>query len=341
MRWVSAACLVTGIACAPVAPAPKQPAPLPPTTRPIASPATPPTAPPQPLGADADRLEADLRFIAKPRPPGSPHHDRVRRRCVEQLEQAGLVVEEQAFATGTNVIGRRQGLVHESVVLSAHYDHIPGCSGADDNATGVAVVLEAARQLAARAHHRSLIVACWDDEERGLNGSMAYAERARERDEPIAVAVSLDGIGVASSEPGSQRLPPGFEAMFPNEIEALVANELRADFIALVGDTPSEPMMRAIESAAAAIELPTQTAVLGIVAKVALRDAHRSDHASFWLHGYPALIVSDSAEFRYDRYHCGAGDDDLTQIDRAFLTKVATAVIRGTDAVLNQHESLD
>src|SRR5690606_20146741 len=130
---------------------------------------------------EAARYQADLEAIAMPREPESAHWQAVQDLCAERLEGLGFTVERHAYATGVNVIGVREGTSEPQrrVLVGAHYDHIAGCAGADDNASGVAGALEAARVLAMASFPRTLVVACWDEEERGLIGSRAYAERAR------------------------------------------------------------------------------------------------------------------------------------------------------------------
>jgi hypothetical protein len=295
---------------------------------------------------DGKRLEADVRFVAKPRPPGSEHHRAVAKLCEERFRAAGLTVSRQRFASGENVIGEKKGSAEKksdaarTIVLSAHYDHIPMCSGADDNATGVAVVLEAARVLGAERFPSRLVLACWDDEEAGLNGSMAYAVAARERKDPIALAIALDGVGFTNSAPGSQTVPPGFAGLFPEMTQRLAALNHRAVFAAVIGDSAARPGVAAIERQAGPAKLEVISATLGTLQRLALLDAARSDHASFWLQGYPALLVTDTANFRNPRYHCGSGDDNADSLDYAFVAGVARAVT-GAVAELLERESSD
>src|SRR5690606_14569706 len=122
----------------------------------------------------------------------------------QRLEELGLSVERQDYGSGVNVVGTRPGQSAEQVIVSAHYDHIPGCRGADDNASGMAAALEIARVLGPGPFERALVIAFWDEEETGLFGSRAYANRARDRGDRIRLAISLDAIGFANRAPGSQ-----------------------------------------------------------------------------------------------------------------------------------------
>ena len=107
---------------------------------------------------DHSRLLADVEWIAKPRPPGSSHWRAVQLHCERTLRRYGFEVELHRDATGVNVIGVRSGgsQSHEQVVVGAHYDHLPGCPGADDNASGVAGALELARTLGPVDFQRTL-----------------------------------------------------------------------------------------------------------------------------------------------------------------------------------------
>src|SRR5205823_1076260 len=95
------------------------------------------------------RYVKDLEFVAKERTPGSPHWKEVQDLCATRFKDLGFMVELEEYATGVNVIGTRVGADTpiDIVSIGAHYDHIPGCPGADDNATGVAGLLEVARVL--------------------------------------------------------------------------------------------------------------------------------------------------------------------------------------------------
>ena len=125
------------------------------------------------------RIERDVQAFALVRPPGSAGWRRVQQLIAKRLTDLGFELERHAYGTGTNLIGTLRGSNDEQVIASAHYDHIEHCAGADDNASGVAAVLELSRLLAGTARGRTLRVAFWDEEERGLLGSRAFAQRAR------------------------------------------------------------------------------------------------------------------------------------------------------------------
>jgi Zn-dependent M28 family amino/carboxypeptidase len=278
-----------------------------------------------------DRLKADVERIAIERAPGSDGWRKVRTLLEKSLESAHFQVEIQPFdEVGRNVIATRRGTTapEQVVVLSAHYDHIPGCKGADDNASGVAVVLEAARQLSQRSFARTLVIAFWDREEEGLIGSGAWATHAKQRNADIRVMLALDGVGFSRSTPNSQRLPPGAGALLPDVANYLAVNEGRADFIAALGDSESAQTLGDFETAGSKLGLPAIGIEVPISTRTLLADVTRSDHASFWRAGYPGILITDTANFRNPYYHCRGGSDEPGTLDYAFLNKVASVVIR-------------
>ena len=308
--------------------------PAPPRPSAAASGAPRHAAPPEPkipvrLAADVDRarLERTLRSVARPRPPGSAHWKRVQALCADALTSAGYRVERHAYGTGVNVLGTRPGRDEGAaqVVVSAHYDHIAGCDGADDNASGVAALLEIARVLSETAVERTLVIGCWDEEERGLLGSRAYSERAKARAELVAAAYSLDGVGFASSRPNTQRVPPGFDSLFPEQAARLKQRQFAGDFIAIVANGASRGVLDSLTRHAKDVNLELFGIELSSLQSLLLRDAYRSDHASFWAQGYPAVLLTDTANFRTPGYHCARGPDSVSSIDFEFVRKVAQA----------------
>lgn len=262
---------------------------------------------------EQSRYEDDLRFVAAERPPGSPHHQAVQDLCAERFEANGFTVERHMYGTGTNVVGVLPGTSNQQVIVSAHYDHIPGCAGADDNATGVAGLLETARVLSAGSYERTLVVACWDEEESGLIGADAYAQRAAANGDDIAGVVVYEMLGYAVDEPDTQELPFGFDAVFSEATDEVAANDYRGDFIAVIGDVSIQSGLDLLESYSQ--ELDVNAIPLSVAAALkndaAFRDLQRSDHAPFWRLDIPALFITDTSEFRYKAYHCRDGTTDI------------------------------
>lgn len=280
---------------------------------------------------DEARYRADLETVAMERVPESLHWQLVQDLCADRLTSLGFTVERHAYATGLNVVGVRTGTTSpaERVLIAAHYDHIPGCDGADDNATGVAGALEAARVLAMVDHARTLVVACWDEEERGLIGSRAYASRAAARGETIVGYFNFEMIGYRDTTPGAQSVPAGIDALFPEASAELEANEMRGDFVAVIADPASMAQVAALERHADRIGLPFIPLVVpeALLGSVLIGDLRRSDHAAFWDEGLPAMMLTDTSEFRYEAYHCTVGDDVVANLDAAFATSIVRATV--------------
>jgi hypothetical protein len=295
----------------------------------------PPCGDGTPLGlarcVDGARYQADLETVAQPREPASAHWMSVQDLCATRLTELGFTVERHSYGTGVNVVGVRVGTAEPArrVVVGAHYDHIRNCAGADDNASGVAGALEVARVLARRSYPRTLVVALWDEEERGLIGSRAYAMRARSRAETIDAYFNFEMIGYVDRAPGSQRLPTGFGLIFAAAAREWEANAQRGDFLAAIADPRSSGAMGALEHYADRIGLPFIPLNLSdaLLASPLVADLRRSDHASFWESGFPGVMLTDTSEFRYDRYHCRAGPDVVANLDRTFATQVVSATV--------------
>jgi len=251
--------------------------------------------------------------------------------CAQRLADLGFAVERFDYGSGVDVIGVKAGteIPAERVLVSAHYDSVPDCPGADDNGSGVAGLLETARVLAAGTFARTLVAACWDEEEDGLIGSAAYAARAQATGEQILGHYVFEMIGTFDDTPGSQELPDGLEILFPAEVAQLEAEGFRGDFIALIHDPGSATQAQDMVDLGAAAGL--KSARLGVPEELLnsglISDLRRSDHAPFWAIGVPAIQISDTAEFRNHAYHCRDGDDVIGLLDHGFAAKVVQATV--------------
>jgi Zn-dependent M28 family amino/carboxypeptidase len=205
-------------------------------------------------------------------------------------------------------------------VLGAHYDTVGGSPGANDNGTGVAALLELARRFAGRPQARTIRFVAFVNEEPPFfqtpqMGSLVYADAARARGDRIVGMLSLETMGYYSDEPGSQQYPvPEMAGMYPD-----VGN-----FIGFVSNLESSTLLSAARRAfAERTSFPLQTAAM----PGELPGAGWSDHWSFWHAGYPALMVTDTAPWRYPWYH-SAGDTP----DKIDFEKLAD-VVNGLEQV--------
>lgn len=141
----------------------------------------PQPAPPQPAPVDALQcLTTDVARIAVARPSGSTANRQVAAYIETELKKLGLVVQRQAFSSGTNIIGIQKGTSSRTIIIGGHYDSVSRSPGADDNASGTAMTLLMARQLSRMKLQHTIRYVFFDAEERGLVGSAYYAKNMRE-----------------------------------------------------------------------------------------------------------------------------------------------------------------
>jgi Zn-dependent M28 family amino/carboxypeptidase len=242
---------------------------------------------------------------------------------VEQFRLLDLEVSAHPFEAfggayrnivGTRLAGER-GQSPFPLIIGAHYDTVMGSPGADDNASALAVLLEVARSLQGIPLNREVRFIAFCLEEENLLGSLAYVASLREADQDVSGAIVLECVGYANAADGSQRIPPG----------APVAAPTAGDFLAIVGNTASATLVTAIEGAAKE-RVPDLKAVSLLVPGNGelLPDTRRSDHAAFWRYGYPAVMLTDTADFRNPHYH--KPTDTLDTLNLEFMAKVARAL---------------
>ena len=243
-----------------------------------------------------------------------------------ELTVAGYQVRRQEYAVSgvtccnleVEILGRTQP--EEIVIVGAHYDSVPGSPAANDNASGVAAILCLARRLAGFTLDRTLRLVAFVNEEAPYAhtdqmGSRVYARRCRQRAERVTAMLSLETIGCYDDTPGSQKYPPPFGLLYPTT----------GNFVAFVGNTRSAALVR---RALGAFRRNEPFPAEGAAVPEAFSNIGRSDHWSFWQEGYPALMVTDTAPFRYRHYH--TPDDTVDKIDFDRLARV----VRGLEKVI-------
>jgi Zn-dependent M28 family amino/carboxypeptidase len=208
----------------------------------------------------------------------------------------------------------------EIVIVGAHYDTVPGTAGANDNTSGVAAVLALSRRFAALRTGRTLRFVAFVNEEKPyahteLMGSRVYARRCRERGEQVVAMMSLETIGYYDDNPGSQKYPRPLGLFYPSQ----------GNFIAFIGNRASRHLVRQAVAAFRRHEpFPSEGAAL----PAAVPRIGDSDHASFWHEGYLAIMVTDTANFRYPYYH--TPEDTIDKVDFDRLARV----VRGLRTVV-------
>ncbi|MEG4998887.1 M28 family peptidase [Microcoleus sp. B4-D4] len=249
----------------------------------------------------------------------------------KQLQTSGLSPELQQFDRGINVFAERKGTDSNSgkILVAAHYDTVPKSPGADDNATGVAVVLEVARLLGSRPTPRTLQVAFFDREELGLLGSLAFTGSAA-RLKNLQAAVVLDMVGYACRTSGCQQYPEGLTAQPFLEASGVTSPD-KGEFIAVVGDAEHPLLLKTFAESGNA-DLPPVVALPVPLKGLLTPDVLRSDHAPFWYKGIGAVLVTDTANLRSPHYH--QPTDTLATIDRPFFAGSAQIVVNATAQLL-------
>jgi Zn-dependent M28 family amino/carboxypeptidase len=209
----------------------------------------------------------------------------------------------------------------EIVVVGAHYDSVYGGPGANDNGSGAAAVLALARRFASHPPQKTLRFVEFVNEEppyfqTAEMGSLVYASRCKARGDRIVAMISLETIGYFSDTPRSQTYPsPGFGAFYPKT----------ANFIAFVSNFGSRRLLKqCLTTFRGTKKIPSEGgAVVSFIPGVGW-----SDHWAFWQQGYPAIMVTDTALFRYPHYHQPTDTPDKLDYDRFAL------VVSGMQSVI-------
>ena len=201
------------------------------------------------------------------------------------------------------------------LLIGAHYDTVMASPGADDNASALAVLLEVADQLRYTGVTRPVWLAAFCLEEQGLLGSRAFALHLKQAGQPLYGAIVLECVGYVSHEAGSQGTPPGVPITVPT-----VGN-----FLGIIGNEASRDLIAAVERSARSAAPAMPTLALAVPGRgEALPDVRRSDHAAFWDEGYPAVMLTDTANFRNPHYHLPS--DTLDTLDLSFIEAVSRTV---------------
>ena len=255
---------------------------------------------------------------------------RAARYLAAEFETSGWSVTRQPFQalgkTYRNILavkqppGRKSPRSTAPLLIGAHYDTVARSPGADDNASALVVLLEVARRLDGGRLTRPVWLVAFSLEEAGCLGSAAFAERVMQRKQPLTGALILECVGYARSEEATQQSPPGVPISVPT----------RGDFLAIVGNEASRLLVEAVSQAAARAAPALPTVPLAVPGDgTVLPDVRRSDHAPFWDRGYPAVMLTDTANFRNPHYHRPTDTIDTLNLD--FLEAVIETVIASVE----------
>lgn len=231
-----------------------------------------------------------------------------------ELRGGGFQVSGQEYSIGgkpvKNIEAEIPGTLRpeQIVIVGAHYDSVSVSPGANDNASGVAALLELAANFKTQGRERTLRFVAFVNEEPPYfqteeMGSRVYARRSRERSENIVAMISLETIGYYSDAENSQVYPFPFSLFYPST----------GNFIGFVGNTSSRALVRrAIRTFRENAAFPSQ----GVAAPGWLTGIGWSDQWSFWKEAYPAIMITDTAVFRYPQYHKRSDTPDRIDYDR-------------------------
>ena len=192
-----------------------------------------------------------------------------------------------------NIHALKKGKTDKRIIIGAHYDAVPNSPGADDNASGVAVLIELAHLLKQTAElNCDVELVAYDVEEWGLWGSRFHAKKLKNQKVDVVCMLCLDMVGYFSDAENSQRYPvPGLRQLYGT----------KGDFLAMVGRPEDSKLMT---NAQEAFRKTTTLKIQSFPAPNLLEPLFaRSDHAPFWWEGYPALFFTDTADFRNPHYH--------------------------------------
>jgi Zn-dependent M28 family amino/carboxypeptidase len=277
---------------------------------------------------DPNRLQRNLQMIVGERNPfnAQPHLAEVASFVETEFRSYGSDVENDFFTYGgetfRNIVARQSGEPNAPlIIVGAHFDAVIGTPGADDNASGVAVLLETARLLVQERLRPEVLFCAFNLEELNMIGSTAFARKLKAAGTKVDAMISLEMVGYSDASAGSQKYPVGLSRLYPDH----------GDFIGVVGNWKSNTLLSKFSAAmrqAAGLQVET----LSVPGRGMIIPAVRlSDHASFWDLGYPALMVTDTSFYRNPHYH--RATDTLETLDIEFMAKVGEGVVRAVSAL--------
>jgi hypothetical protein len=250
-----------------------------------------------------------------------------------QMVESGCYMVGEGWRSGKfvfhNVLGEKAAGFHTppTLVLVAHYDTVDKSPGAGDNASGVAVMLEASRLIGTSGIPVRVFFAAvsmkefWEGS--SLRGSETLVTKLRSRGIPVSAAVCLDSVGMAGTM--KQSTPEGLPATLPP----------KGDFLAAVGCDTSKAQVDAFSASCQAAVPNLTTYPVMIPGKgESIPESLKGDQATFWAEGYPALLLTDTGGSRYSSYHAPA--DTPERLNYTFMADVCRAVVAYAKSLSNK-----
>lgn len=267
-----------------------------------------------------ERMEEHIRNLHFSRDPyyGYASLDQAADYIEKEFLKTGLEVRKDHFQwegkSYRNIVAEKRGITspHRVLILGAHYDTVSGSPGADDNSSGVALLLELARNLQTMSLKNTVRLIAFSLEEYDFVGSTHYVVHLRKGGEEILGMISVEMVGFISSK---QNYPSTFDPkQYPNV----------GDFIALIGNEKSKKFVQSVcQSFRNKVpELPLEYLLVPGNGE-GMEEARLSDHCAFWDHGVPALMITDTGFLRNPNYHLAS--DRIETLNFEFMGKVALA----------------
>jgi hypothetical protein len=269
-----------------------------------------------------DRLKSDVIDIVNNYPGRNIRYPKVLDKLAKHLEDmlrtTSERVERQEYKwrgdEWVNVIASYGPETGPRIVIGAHYDAVRTSAAADDNASAVAVLLELARHLGKNPPNIRVDLAAYTLEEEAIGGSGVHAKEKKKKNVEVKAMFSLEMVGYFSDEPKSQKYPISLLKLFYPS---------KGNFITVVSKSGSGKLVKTIKKAMSdATPLPVESFVASVQRASFIA---RSDHASFWLEGYPAVMITDTSEFRNFAYH--TPDDVPERLDYRRMPMVAVVMM--------------
>ncbi len=266
-----------------------------------------------------DYLEKVVRTVSVPRHYVAEKADN---------EQIGEWLRQQMTAFGyhatyqgayRNIVAVPQGPLKSPVLLAGvHYDTVPGSPGADDNGSGIAVILACAKCLSETLTPASTVFVLFNREEERLKGSTEFIlDYLPQMGITLAESHIMEMVGYCSREPGSQRLPAGLPIRIPDT----------GDFLGLIGNRHTAKQLEdTLRTAATYLDgFPVIGLDIYLGLEQYFHDLLRSDHVPFWQAKLPSMMWTDTAEFRNPHYH--RATDRPETLDYSFMKAVAQLLL--------------
>jgi len=272
-----------------------------------------------------ENLKQHVQYLNFDRDPCDhyPELERAAQYIRNEYLKFGFEVKEDIFQwegrSHRNIAAEKRGRTSPNhiFILGAHYDTVPGSPGADDNASGIAVLLEVARNIQAVPLGSTVRLIAFSLEEYNFIGSTHYVERLRKGEEKVLGMISLEMVGFTGPR---QDYPPYLNPKYYPNV---------GDFIAIVSNERSSRLLESVcQSFKTHIpQLPLESLIVPGNGE-GMEEVRLSDHSPFWDQGFPALLVTDTSFLRNPNYHLPS--DRMETLDFEFMQKVATGVCYST-----------